>query len=121
MALNIEGLQQLRRVMVASPDNDLFDLAYVDLDKDCGTAHCAAGWAFVDPWFMDQPGATEGIYQLWTFLGLTRAQGAILFATGNRCSDLHGPVAKQLVIENIDLLLQDKEPLPYPQDNEDEQ
>lgn len=44
-----EPLIQLRRVVLAIPDAG-FDMQW--WSNTCGTTHCAAGWAALDPWFL---------------------------------------------------------------------
>jgi hypothetical protein len=47
---NIERLTQLRRVIEEAPEDRLHMRAWSE-KAPCGTAHCAAGWAALDPWF----------------------------------------------------------------------
>ena len=42
-------LVQLRRVVLAIPDAG-FNMRW--WSDNCGTTHCAAGWAALDPWFL---------------------------------------------------------------------
>jgi hypothetical protein len=49
---NLECLRQLRRVVEAAPE-DRFDMGTLCDRGRCGTVHCAAGWAAVDPWFRE--------------------------------------------------------------------
>lgn len=50
MERNIEALEQLKRVVADAPEG-LFVMNRWSTYRACGTAHCAAGWAAVDPWF----------------------------------------------------------------------
>lgn len=49
---NLEALRQLRRVVEAAPD-DRWNMCNWSsaAPPGCGTAHCAVGWAAIDPWF----------------------------------------------------------------------
>jgi hypothetical protein len=111
---NIERLRQLRRVVAAAPDDERFDMRFIDKEKGCGTAHCAYGWARVDPWFLEKTEiramdylASPGEFDLsprnveWLFdppiTGLTT-----------------GPTMKALVLANIDRLIAGQPAIPYP-------
>ena len=48
-----ESLQQLRRVVEAAPI-PLFHMDALTQERPCGTAHCAAAWAAIDPWFKER-------------------------------------------------------------------
>ena len=91
--MNIERLQQLRRVVKAAPE-DLWDMSGFNSHTDCGTAHCAAGWAALDPWFQEKTEilsifdalndevwqrSTTTHYQLMKLFGLTVKQTSDLF------------------------------------------
>jgi hypothetical protein len=49
---DLECLRQLRRVVEAAPEGR-FDMSTLCDRGPCGTVHCAAGWAAVDPWFRE--------------------------------------------------------------------
>lgn len=119
---NIERLQQLRRVVLAAPDNELFDMARVFDRKPCGTAHCAYGWAKEDQWFRDNTdiAAVDG-------LGYTKHRyddsPGIFDLSGDEASDLFDPpmtgkmvgsTAKRMVVENIDRIIAGQPTVPYP-------
>lgn len=56
---NVEALEHLKRVIRDAP-KDLFDMGVFSHTTNCGTAHCAAGWAAVDPWFQKNTPILEG-------------------------------------------------------------
>lgn len=110
-----ERLRQLRRVVEAAPDNELFDMAWVAARKDCGTSHCAYGWARIDPWFIENTEiATTGFSAVRNgVFNLSVVDFDNLFQPGDD-NDLLGPEAKRLVIANIDRILAGYPAIPYP-------
>jgi hypothetical protein len=57
--VNIEAFENLNRVILDAP-LDRFDMAYFSEETACGTSHCAAGWAAVDPWFQENTPILKG-------------------------------------------------------------
>lgn len=122
--MNIEALQQLRRVVQDAPD-DLLHMRAVVEEAACGTARCALGWCIVDPWFQKNT-AINDIYPIdYSRPGLvldpgTQAlfdiscQDANNLFGGNlgRSIDEHA-VSKEEVLWNIDELLAGRHALPY--------
>ena len=47
-----EILLNLRRVLLAAPE-ERFEMENFSTNTGCGTAYCLAGWARLDPWFVD--------------------------------------------------------------------
>jgi hypothetical protein len=119
-----ERLRQLRRVVLAAPEN-LFNMNSIK----CGTAMCAAGWAASDPWFIDRGlrmvssevnrtriTIADDIFldtfgALAEFFGIDTEDADILFAA-DACSDTP-PISKLEVIDNIDLMLDGCRPTKY--------
>jgi hypothetical protein len=131
-----ERLRQLRRVVEEAPA-ERFDMAWLcRLDK-CGTAHCAAGWAVLDPWFQQETpildhftithksefrvlvtaksfeGAFPGLAQIF---GLELTEAHYLFG-----ANLYGvsTVSQSKVLANIDRVLQGKQAVSYRRDYDD--
>jgi hypothetical protein len=123
---NVECLRQLRRVVETAPE-DRFEMVMFSGWKDCGTAHRAAGWAAVDPWFRahtelgrffhvdeDRDGMLEWDDNPTELLGevFGLRAGDILRLFGLTL-DWRGMVTKQHVLANIDRLLAGRAALPY--------
>lgn len=115
--MNLEALDNLERVVRAAPSDrrfamEAYSLDYEDSDDehDCGTAHCAAGWAAIDPWFVAKIGvvdlATSRLdVTLTELIGLTPIQSDVLFGVsdfrGEFFTDATGPTVKAEVLANI--------------------
>ena len=115
-------LTELRRVVEAAPD-DLFDMSrFSRPTPTCGTAHCAAGWAAVDPWFQRNTPIREIFaVDVWGHVGPCGDDSAfgdlaVMFGLDSRDADhLFGgtldfvsdafAVPKVAVLANIDRLL----------------
>jgi hypothetical protein len=115
-----ERLRQLRRVVEAVPDHLLHMRRFTE-ESPCGTAHCALGWAVVDPWFRSQGITSEvhldGAYpfaEAARFFDLTELDTTNLFGG---TLDLHEvdphAVTKAEVLWNIDRLLACLPTRPY--------
>lgn len=114
--MNREALIQLRRVVQDAPD-ERFDMRYFERDTECGTVHCAAGWAAVDPWFQENcPIPSIGKAGRWCAIsetfGLSIYQSSILFSV-DMLGEAYPDVSKRAVIANIDRLLAGENPIPY--------
>ena len=109
-----ERLLQLRRVVLAAPESR-FDMNHFR----CGTAMCAAGWAASDPWFTErglhlagEGDAAEVRFGENTFDPFSALEAFFLLSTqdterlfaGDALNGT-GPITKEEVIENIDLIL----------------
>ncbi len=111
---NIERLTQLARVVRAAPEHRFHMRTFME-KTTCGTAYCAAGWAFVDPWFTEHKFHdiwTTGTEHIWTtedelaeYFGLSNRDANRLFALDiNRYAEPHA-VTKGEVLANIEQLL----------------
>jgi hypothetical protein len=111
---NIERLRQLRRVVAAAPDDERFNMNYVEQIKDCGTSHCAYGWALEDPWFRENT-EIRGLSYLASpgVFNLSRSDVEALLSPPP-AGPATGPVMKVLVLVNIDRLLAGQPAIPYP-------
>jgi hypothetical protein len=121
--MNIEALRQLRRVVSEAPE-ELFRMSAVTKETTCGTAHCAFGWASVDPWFLANTNIAS--LTIWladefliSFCGASELFGLnnrntynLLGAAAARSTDPHA-VPRQSVIDNIDRLLSGEDAKPY--------
>jgi hypothetical protein len=124
---NEEALRQLRRVAEEAPDDRLHMRSFTETGP-CGTAHCLAGWAEIDPWFLTntplpavlamytdgQPGEGERTFAgLAAVFGLKQEDADNLF--GSDLTPSVGPhaVSKAEVLWNIDQLLAGQPALPY--------
>ena len=108
---NKAALRQLRRVVKAVPD-DLLHMHSITSAALCGTAHCAIGWAAIDPWFIKK--FETSIHYEWAApFNLSEKQADILFA-GDACSGLPDhAITKAEVLANIDRILAGKRALVY--------
>ena len=112
-----ERLLQLRRVVLAAPESR-FDMNHFR----CGTAMCAAGWAASDPWFTERglhlAGEGDAVSVQFgedtfdPFSAFTDLEAFFLLSTQDTerlfAADAlngTGPITKEEVIENIDLIL----------------
>lgn len=109
---NIERLEQLRRVVLAAPDNELFDMKHITKLKNCGTAHCAFGWALVDTWFQKNTNITISDFNdSPRIFDLFWRDVNSLFLP--YMAPWEGSIAKALVIANIDRLIRGEPAIPY--------
>jgi hypothetical protein len=142
--VNIEALKQLRRVVIAAPD-DRFDMSAYGKRTKCGTVCCAAGWAALDPWFqanttigqvlpVDARPESEreefGSDQLFDFSqflnggghpadGLSQVFGLSLIQADCLFLPDKSKVVKSQVIANIDAIIGGGNPKPYENDDDD--
>ena len=126
--MNIEALQQLRRVVDEAPE-ELLHMRSVVETASCGTARCAIGWCIVDPWFQRNTKILKIFSPLATDItrfpnGLDKALTEMfdisvedmenLFAGDLSCYyDSAHAVSKDEVLWNIDELLCGRHALPY--------
>lgn len=124
--MDVQALTELRRVVKAAPKH-LFHMRSITEEAPCGTAHCAIGWAAVDPWFQaNKPGMCDDILgksdkeEFVPFttpatkaFGLTLDQATKLFGGDLMFGGDRHPVSKAEVLWNIDQLLAGKEPRSY--------
>jgi hypothetical protein len=123
--VKIERLRQLRRVVDDAPNN-LFWMTSFSTAAACGTAHCAAGWAAVDPWFqantpiLDVFRVSDGdVKTIFGFAHLTLdalaeifgidicdARALFAFDCGGTS---HRDIDKEEVLANIDTLIEGDE------------
>lgn len=110
---HIERLEQLRRVVLAAPDNELFDMNVVEGYGDCGPPHCALGWAMVDSWFKENCpiSATDYFDTNLGIFDLNIDDFDSLFDAP--VWDMQGGRAKTLVIANIDRIIRGEPAIPY--------
>jgi hypothetical protein len=113
---DVERLEQLKRVVREAPDH-LFDMHLVAMRKPCGTAHCAWGWAMVDPWFLlntdigeVMPWESDDRYL--ELFGIDREDFDATF--GGNLYSCDPAVSKEQVIDNIDRLIRGEPAIPYP-------
>lgn len=124
---NVERLKQLHRVVSDAPD-DLFHMPTWSMCLPCGTAHCALGWAALDPWFLEnteigglfaEP-SEDGYFT--SCVTTTGADLAKLFDIERNdsnnlfCYDSGSTgrmVEKQRVLDNIDRILRGEKTVPY--------
>jgi hypothetical protein len=121
---NIERLRQLRRVVAAAPDDERFDMRYIEIRKECGTAHCAYGWAQVDPWFRDNTPIAERVDIGYPFYAHDFSESPGIFDlisddaenlfSAPRYGPAHGARMKAMVLANIDRLLAGQPSVLYP-------
>lgn len=113
---NIEALKQLRRVVENAPD-DLLHMRAITEESSCGTAHCALGWAEVDPWFQDNLPRIKGEEEYFDWaeriFGLSGANANKLFAGNASHSTPAHAISKAAVLWNIDELLAGRPPRSY--------
>jgi hypothetical protein len=121
--MNTQALKQLRRVVKAAPADRFHMRRWIEKAK-CGTAHCAAGWAAQDQWFIKQrfplkkdctlrqsceiSGSTNPTYEfeaLAKFFDLEQSDSDNLFGDGLCPDGDPHVVTKEQVIANIDQLL----------------
>ena len=121
-----ESLRQLRRVVEAAPVQ-LFHMDAFTHKTSCGTAHCAAGWAAIDPWFKER-GLRVTRYgdiqyldfrpsrycypfrPLELFFTLNKLDTSRLFGGGLHRGEY---VPKEKILKNIDCMLSGEKPLRY--------
>jgi hypothetical protein len=115
---NEEALRQLHRVVEEAPDDRLHMRSFTETGP-CGTAHCAADWAAIDPWFRANMPLDEIIRSSDPFARLAAAFGLSEKDAENLFGgDLAGytdphAVSKAEVFWNIDRLLAGQPALPY--------
>lgn len=110
-------LAELRRVVLAVPDAG-FDMH--QWSNECGTIHCAAGWAALDPWFLRHtelgcvlaprslspadttvlPTHIASVFGLAYVFGITSREAKALFIPPTK-----RPVSRREVVAQIDDLL----------------
>lgn len=123
--MNREAFENLKRVVQAAPEN-LWCMNYITKQTTCGSAHCAIGWAAIDPWFIKEaklnsyPIGNTGQWAcdsdtLWNerfdFWGVDDETLNTLFGGELQSSD--PPIDKQEVLDNIDRILNGDDPVPY--------
>jgi hypothetical protein len=124
METNYEALRQLRRVVANAP-SDRFHMRAITEQASCGTAHCAIGWAIIDPWFQQNTKLNDLIPadhkeqcsarldELADLFGISTQDNDNLFALEMSTTVSPHAVRKGTVIKNIDRLLADQPTKPY--------
>lgn len=124
--MNVEALTQLRRVISDAPD-ELLHMRAIVKEAKCGTARCAIGWCFVDPWFIENtslPAFEKDILDGdWDYLeelfSIAPASTTNLFGGAlSPWGDEHA-VSKGEVLANIDALLAGEDAVEYAACSED--
>ena len=111
---NLKALKELHRVIKNAPEHLLHMHSFTHT-APCGTAHCAAGFAAIDKWFVDNGLDFWGLSfdSLKQFFGLSAKQTNILFGGDLQEQDGDHAVTKKEVLDNITRLLNGKQPLKY--------
>ncbi len=111
MERNFEALREARRVAMAAPSDERFDMDEVTKHKRCGTAHCWLGWIMDDPWF--RAGDATNFYRVVDLLGLDYSEGRVIFGFEEHHTCKSGIEVKAKVIHNADCLLAGQDPISY--------
>lgn len=106
-----EAILNLRRVVETAPE-ELLHMRKMTEQASCGTAHCALGWARIDPWFKVNKSSmvaftSQGYNSASAAhaFGITEATADLLFA-GDASSGIEAhAISKAEVLWNIDHLL----------------
>ncbi len=119
-------LSELRRVVENAPD-ELLSMSHFSKKVSCGTAHCAAGWAALDPYFTERGLSLtahgglryyyymsfDAFHDLAYLFKISVKASRKLFGCEPPQGDNWKNVKKEHVLANIDRMLAGKQPFRY--------